>query len=31
LAKLVSLGYVAMTEKGPVVTGDGLILITESE
>jgi len=31
LAKLVSLGYVAMTEKGPVVTGDGLILITERE
>jgi hypothetical protein len=31
LAKLVSLGYVAMTEKGPVATGDGLIRITESE
>jgi hypothetical protein len=31
LAKLVSLGYVAMTAKGPMVTGDGLIRITESE
>jgi hypothetical protein len=31
LAKLVSLGYVAETAKGPVVTGDGLIRITESE
>ncbi len=31
LAKLVTLGYVAMTAKGPVVTGDGLIRITESE
>ena len=31
LAKLVSLGYVAATAKGPVVTGDGLIRITESE
>jgi hypothetical protein len=31
LAKLVSLGYVAVTAKGPVVTGDGLIRITESE
>jgi len=31
LAKLVTLGYVALTEKGPVVTGDGLIRITESE
>jgi hypothetical protein len=31
LAKLVSLGYVAVTSKGPVVTGDGLIRITESE
>jgi hypothetical protein len=30
-AKLVSLGYVAMTAKGPMVTGDGLIRITESE
>jgi hypothetical protein len=31
LAKLVALGYVALTEQGPVVTGDGLIRITESE
>lgn len=31
LSKLVALGYVALTEKGPVVTGDGLIRITESE
>jgi hypothetical protein len=31
LAKLVSTGYVVMTAKGPMVTGDGLIRITESE
>jgi hypothetical protein len=31
LAKLVTLGYVAVTAEGPVVTGDGLIRITESE
>jgi hypothetical protein len=31
LSKLVSLGYVLETEKGAVVTGDGLIRITESE
>jgi hypothetical protein len=31
LARLISLGYVAVTGKGPVVTGDGLIRITESE
>jgi hypothetical protein len=31
LAKLITLGYVAATAKGPVVTGDGLIRITESE
>jgi hypothetical protein len=31
LAKLVTLGFVAVTAKGPVVTGDGLIRITESE
>jgi hypothetical protein len=31
LAKLITLGYVAVTAKGPVVTGDGLIRITESE
>jgi hypothetical protein len=31
LAKLVSLGYVVVTAKGPIVSGDGLIRITESE
>ena len=31
LTKLVSLGYVLETPKGPCVTGDGLIRITESE
>ena len=31
LAKLVTLGYVALTTKGAIVTGDGLIRITESE
>ena len=31
LTKLITLGYVVMTAKGPVVTGDGLIRITESE
>jgi hypothetical protein len=31
LAKLVALGYVAESAKGPIVTGDGLIRITESE
>jgi hypothetical protein len=31
LAKLISLGFVIVTAKGPVVTGDGLIRITESE
>jgi hypothetical protein len=31
LAKLLSVGYVVMTAKGPMVTGDGLIRITESE
>lgn len=31
LAKLVTLGYVTLTAKGPMVTGDGLIRITESE
>jgi hypothetical protein len=31
LAKLVTLGYVAATAKGLLVTGDGLIRITESE
>jgi hypothetical protein len=31
LAKLVDLGYVLETPTGPVVTGDGLIRITESE
>jgi hypothetical protein len=31
LAKLITLGYIAVTGKGPVFTGDGLIRITESE
>jgi len=31
LVKLITLGYVLVTTKGPVVTGDGLIRITESE
>ncbi len=31
LARLIALGYVVVTAKGPVVTGDGLIRITESE
>jgi len=31
LAKLVALGFVAEIAKGLVVTGDGLIRITESE
>jgi hypothetical protein len=31
LTKLINLGYVVVTVKGPVVTGDGLIRITESE
>jgi hypothetical protein len=31
LAKLVALGFVVETAKGAVVTGDGLIRITESE
>lgn len=31
LAKLTALGYVTATAKGLVVTGDGLIRITESE
>jgi hypothetical protein len=31
LAKLITLGYIAMTVKRAVVTGDGLIRITESE
>jgi hypothetical protein len=31
LAKLIALGYVVVTAKGPVVAGDGLIRITESE
>ena len=31
LARLISLGYVAVTDDGIVVTGDGLIRITESE
>ena len=31
LSKLVSLGYVLETANGPVVTGDGLMRIIESE
>lgn len=31
LAKLVALGYVITTAKGLMVTGDGLVRITESE
>ena len=31
LAKLVTLRYVEMTPGGPVVTGDGLIRLTESQ
>lgn len=31
LSKLINLGYVIETAKGIVVTGDGLIRITESE
>ena len=31
LEKLVSLGFVTITPKGPVVTGDGLMRITQSE
>jgi hypothetical protein len=31
LSKLISLGYVVETPKGVLVTGDGLIRITESE
>jgi hypothetical protein len=31
LAKLVALGFVTDTTRGVVVTGDGLIRITESE
>lgn len=31
MSKLISLGYVLETAKGPRVTGDGLVRITESE
>jgi hypothetical protein len=31
LAKLIDLGYVLITPSGAVVTGDGLIRITENE
>jgi hypothetical protein len=31
MSKLIGLGYVLETAKGPRVTGDGLIRITESE
>jgi hypothetical protein len=29
--KLMTLGYVALRDQGPIVTGDGLVRITESE
>ena len=31
LTKLIALGYVVLTDDGPIVTGDGLVRITESE
>lgn len=31
LNRLVTLGYVALRDQRPVVTGDGLVRITESE
>ncbi len=31
MTRLVTLGYVALTERVPVVTGDGLMRMTESE
>jgi len=31
MTKLVALGYVAMAATGPIVTGDGLVRMTESE
>lgn len=31
LGKLVTLGYVVLGGQGPIVTGDGLVRITESE
>jgi len=31
LSNLVALGYIVVDDKGPMVTGDGLIRITESE
>jgi len=31
MATLVGMGYVIITTNGPIVTGDGLIRITESE
>jgi hypothetical protein len=31
LSKLIAVGYVTMGPKGPLVTGDGLVRITESE
>jgi hypothetical protein len=31
LAKLVALRYVEMTPSGPIVTGDGLMRLTESQ
>ncbi|WP_316228395.1 MULTISPECIES: hypothetical protein [unclassified Bradyrhizobium] len=31
VTRLVTLGYVAIADNAPVVTGDGLLRITESE
>jgi len=31
LTKLIALGYVVLTDDAPIVTGDGLVRITESE
>jgi hypothetical protein len=31
MSRLMALGYVVLSAKGPVVTGDGLVRITESE
>ena len=31
LTKLIALGYVVLKDDGPIVTGDGLVRITESE
>jgi hypothetical protein len=31
LAKLVALRYIAMSERGPIVTGDGLLRLMQSK